>query len=73
MLVVIGICIIGFILGLSMVTKGGKDMLELIVNSTVSWNIIIIVLLEVLVVAWMYGAKTFCTNIEEMGIRIAIQ
>ena len=69
MLVVVGTCTIGFIFGLSMVTNGGKDMLDLIVNGAISWNVLLIALLEVLVVAWMYGANTFWANIEEMGIK----
>ena len=69
MLVVVGTCTISFLLGLSMVTKGGKDMLELLDGATFSWNVLLIVLLEVLVVAWMYGADTFWADIEKMGIR----
>ena len=69
MLVVVGTSAISFILGLSMVTKGGKDLLDLIAGAAFSWNVLLIALLEVLVVAWMFGADTFWDSIEEMGIR----
>ena len=68
MLVVVGTCTICFILGLPMVTKEGKDMLELLDGAAFSWNVLLIALLEVIVVAWMYGADTFWTNIEDMCI-----
>ena len=44
-------------------------MLDLIAGAAFSWNVLLIALLEVLVVAWMFGADTFWDNIEEMGIR----
>ena len=68
MLVVFGTCTVSFILGLSMVTKGGIDMLNLIIDASFSWNQLLIALLEVVVVGWMYGADRFWDNIEEMGI-----
>ena len=69
MLVVVIICTISFIMGLSMTTKSGKDMLDLIIESNTSWNILFIALLEVLVIAWVYGADKFWDNIEEMGMK----
>ena len=69
MLVVIITCTISLILGLSMVTKGGKDMLDLIIEANTSWNILFIALLEVLFITWVYGADKFWDNIEEMGMK----
>ena len=69
MLVVVITCIISLILGLSMVTKGGKDMLDLIIEANTSWNILFIALLEVLFVAWVYGSDKFWNNIEDMGMK----
>ena len=69
MLVVVITCTISAILGLSMVTKGGKDMLDLIIEANTSWNILFIALVEVLFVAWVYGADRFWNNIEEMGMK----
>ena len=68
MLVVFGTCTACFILGLSMVTKGGIDMLKLIRNATFSWNHLFIALLEIVVVGWIYGAYRLWDNVEEMGI-----
>ena len=69
MLVVAITCTMSFILGLSMATKSGNDMLDIIIESNTSWNILFIALLEVLVVAWVYGADKFWENIEEMGMK----
>ena len=69
MLVVVGTCTISFILGLSMVTNGGIDMLNLIGDAAFSWNHLLIALLEVIVVGWMYGADRLWKNVEEMGIK----
>ena len=69
MLVVAISCTISFLLGLSMATKSGKDMLDLVIESNTSWNMLMIALLEVLVVAWAYGADQFWENIEEMGMK----
>ena len=68
MLAVVGVCTICFILGLPMVTKGGIDMLNLIMDVTFSWNHLLITLLEVIAVGWMYGADRLWKNIEDMGI-----
>jgi len=68
--VVIGASILGFILGLSMCTKGGVFMFELINWYSASWGLIICAIIELLLVSWAYGFKRFLSNIEEMGIWI---
>ena len=65
--VVVVICVVSFLLGLPMTTRGGKDILDLLNGPSLSWNVLLVALLEVLTVAWMYGAHKFWANVEEMG------
>merc|ERR1712115_349701 len=69
--VVIGASILGFILGLSMCTKGGVFMFELM-DISVSWSIIICAIIEILIVSWAYGFNRLLSNIKEMGIWIPL-
>ena len=69
-MVVIGICVAGFLLGLSMVTQGGLYMFTLIDSTAFSWNLLLFALLEVTLVAWIYGIDPFFKNLEEMNIRL---
>ena len=66
--VVVGICVVGFLLGLSMVTQGGLYMFTLIDSTAFSWNLLLFALLEVVLVAWIYGIDPFFKNLEEMNI-----
>ena len=68
--VVIGICFIGFLSGLSMCTHAGIYMFELLDNTCASWNILLFAILELVVVSWIYGVRRFMKNIEEMDIHI---
>ena len=69
-MVVIGICVVGFLLGLSMVTQGGLYMFTLIDSTAFSWNLLLFALLEVVLVAWIYGIDPFFKNLEEMSISL---
>jgi len=70
--VVIGACVLGFLLGLSCCTKGGIFMFSLIDSYASSWGLLICAITEVVLVMWIYGFKRFFKNIEEMGIKIPI-
>ena len=70
-LVVIGTCLVGFLLGLSMCTTSGFYVFELMDRSCASWNLILLALIEVIVMAWMYGPNNFLSNIEDMEINIS--
>ena len=61
--VVIGVCGAGFILGLSMCAQGGILMFTLIDATSASWNILLFAIIELILVAWMYGADNFMENI----------
>merc|ERR1712154_407164 len=55
--VVIGACVVGFLLGLTCTSRGGLFMCAIT---------------EVLLVMYLYGWRNFMENIEEMGIRIPL-
>eukprot|EP00092_Neocalanus_flemingeri_P029348 GFUD01031860.1.p1 GENE.GFUD01031860.1~~GFUD01031860.1.p1 ORF type:complete len:652 (+),score=154.25 GFUD01031860.1:264-2219(+) len=68
--VVIFASIIGFILGLTMCTRGGIFMFELINWYSASWGLLICAITEILVVMYGYGYKNFLENMEEMGLKL---
>jgi len=68
--VVIGVCAVGFILGLSMCSAGGILMFTLIDATCASWNILLFAIIELILVAWMYGVDNFMDNIREMKMNL---
>ena len=66
--VVMGTCTIGFLLGLTMCTKGGIYIFDFLRKHIVSWNVLIFGLLELFVVVVLYGPNKFMANIQEMGM-----
>merc|ERR1711970_686673 len=68
--VVIAASILGFILGLTMCTRGGIFMFELINWYSASWGLLICAITEILIVMYGYGYKNFMENLEEMGLNI---
>ena len=63
--VVISVCVLGFLSGLSMCTSGGYYMFTLIDDKSASWNLLLVAFLEVILVGWIYGADRFLDNIKE--------
>ena len=70
-LVVIFTSVISFVLGLSMCMDGGYYMLDLIDKNGITWNILFIVMLEMILVGWVYGANNVMNNLKEMGIHLS--
>merc|ERR1711915_130328 len=68
--VVIVASIIGFILGLTMCTRGGLFMFELINWYSASWGLLICAITEILIIMYAYGYKNFLENMEEMGLKL---
>merc|ERR1712066_471781 len=68
--VVIGACVVGFLLGLTCTSRGGLFMFSLIDWYASSWGLLICAVTEVLLVMYLYGWRNFMENIEEMGLRI---
>ena len=68
--VVISVCVLGFLSGLSMCTSGGYYMFTLIDDKSASWNLLLVAFLEVILVGWIYGADRFLDNIKEMDMNL---
>ncbi|CAG0902842.1 unnamed protein product [Darwinula stevensoni] len=64
--VVIGMSCIGFLLGLSMCFDGGFYMFVLFDNYSATWSLMILSILEVLLIAYVYGYDKFKENLAEM-------
>jgi len=60
------LCFIFFILGLPLMTGSGIYWIVLMDDFAGSWGLIIIALIEVIAIAWVYGADNFIENIKEM-------
>ena len=67
--VVITVCAICFLLGLSMCADGGLFMFQLFNDNSMTWNVLLFAIIQVLIVSWSYGADNFLRNIEEMKIK----
>ena len=66
--VTLGVCTIMFLGGLSMCMNGGYYMFDLFDQVCGSWNILLIALIEVVIVAWLYGANRIIDDIRKMDI-----
>ncbi|XP_043266393.1 sodium- and chloride-dependent glycine transporter 1-like isoform X2 [Venturia canescens] len=65
-LVILGICVVCWLLGLPMVCNGGIYLYTLMDWNTASWAILLIGFVEVALPAWCYGCNKFLGNIAEM-------
>ena len=68
--VVIATCSAGFLLGLSMVTEGGVYLLTLLDAKCASWNMTMMAIFEIILVAWVYGTDKLFDNISEMEMQL---
>ncbi|WAQ97849.1 SC6A5-like protein, partial [Mya arenaria] len=59
-------CIIGFLLGIPMTTKGGILVLTMFDWYSGSYNLMLISLFELVAVCWFYGIRKFMKDIEMM-------
>ncbi|XP_041363449.1 sodium- and chloride-dependent GABA transporter 2-like [Gigantopelta aegis] len=66
MMVVIGLCSIFFLLGLTLTTQGGIYMLDLMDNYAGGWNVMLIAIAECIAIVYVYGAFRFLKDIETM-------
>lgn len=64
--IILGICIVGFLLGLPMTTQGGVYVLQIMDNYVAAWSLLMIGLCEVLAITHVYGWRRFCKDIELM-------
>eukprot|EP00093_Oithona_nana_P002458 02458.XXX_40626_42825_1 [CDS] Oithona nana genome sequencing. len=63
---VIALALLMTVLGLTFTCPGGIHMFTLFNNCAPSWNLIFFALIEVILVAWVYGMDNFLENITEM-------
>jgi solute carrier family 6 amino acid transporter-like protein 5/7/9/14 len=60
------ICLVGYILGLSVCTRGGMYVLQLIDNYAATYSLLIIGFCECMVLSYVYGVDNFMKDIEMM-------
>ncbi len=69
--VVLWLCIIGFVIGILFVTRGGYYWLDIVDHHITDYGLVTIALLECVVVGWIFGAKKFRKEINDTSeIRI---
>jgi len=67
--IVIGSCVLFFLLGLPMCTEGGLHLFKIFDKRCTS-SLLLLVLVEMILISYIYGAKKFFGNVEEMGISL---
>ncbi|PAA47147.1 hypothetical protein BOX15_Mlig024827g2 [Macrostomum lignano] len=65
-LLILGISVVFFFIGLSMCTPGGPQLLTIFDDYSGGWNIMVIAILECVSICYVYGVKRFCDDIEAM-------
>lgn len=63
---VLACCVVCFLLGLPLTTKGGMHVLTLYNWYAASYALIMLSFLELVIVAWIYGVRNFIKDIELM-------
>ncbi|CAH1266942.1 SLC6A5 [Branchiostoma lanceolatum] len=66
MFIVLGMCAIGFLLGLPLVTQGGFYLLQLMDNYSGTFSLLVVAIVECVVVGWVYGCDRFLDDISMM-------
>ena len=67
--VVGGVCLVGFILGLPMCLQGGFYLFVLLDWYSGAWSLLVLAVVEVVLVAWVYGTDRLARDIYNMGIK----
>lgn len=71
-LVVLGLCFVMFIMGLSCVTQGGMYVFNLFDSFSAGISLLFLVIFELIVVGWIYGAERFAQDVAFMtGIPVS--
>ncbi|KAL9952411.1 hypothetical protein ACROYT_G039661 [Oculina patagonica] len=71
--VVLAVCLVMFVLGLSCVTQGGIYVFNLLDSFSAGISLLFLVMFELLVVGWIYGAQKFAKSIERAtGRRVSM-
>ncbi|XP_013789084.1 sodium- and chloride-dependent glycine transporter 1-like [Limulus polyphemus] len=64
--VVIGTCLVCFVIGLPMCAEGGVYLFTLIDSYAAGWSILVLGLLECIIISWVYGINRYCDDIAQM-------
>uniref|UniRef100_A0A4W3KC56 Transporter n=1 Tax=Callorhinchus milii TaxID=7868 RepID=A0A4W3KC56_CALMI len=64
--VVLGVCVLAFLLGIPNVTQGGVYVFQLLDHYTAKISIVFLTFFEVISVSYIYGVPRLCRNIETM-------
>jgi len=64
--VTVGVCVVGYLFGLMYVTPGGLHILDLVDNFAATFVIYVAAMVEVGAIAYIYGLRNFCSDIEFM-------
>lgn len=59
-------CMLGFVLGLPLVTRSGFHLLDLVDNATGGFPLLIVGLIEIITIMYIYGYKKFHEDVEMM-------
>ncbi|KAK0043211.1 sodium- and chloride-dependent glycine transporter 1 [Biomphalaria pfeifferi] len=62
----IAVCLMGFILGIPMVTQGGSHLLNLVDEAVLGFPLLLIGLFEYIVIIYLYGFNKFSQDINAM-------
>uniref|UniRef100_A0A2C9KN30 Uncharacterized protein n=1 Tax=Biomphalaria glabrata TaxID=6526 RepID=A0A2C9KN30_BIOGL len=62
----IAVCMMGFILGIPMVTQGGSHLLNLVDEAVLGFPLLLIGLFEYIVIIYLYGFNKFSQDINAM-------
>ncbi|CAG5119645.1 unnamed protein product [Candidula unifasciata] len=62
----ISVCLLGFILGIPMVTQGGSHLLDLVDEAVLGFPLLFIGLFEYVVVIYIYGYSRFAADVKAM-------
>jgi len=65
-LVLLALCVVQYLIGLSCVTKGGIYVLNIFDSQSGGLTLIVVVIFEAIAVSWGYGVEKFCENIKSM-------
>ncbi|XP_014772306.1 sodium-dependent proline transporter isoform X1 [Octopus bimaculoides] len=64
--VVLTVCILGFLSGLTVCTDGGMYILQLMDSYAASWAVFLMAIIECVLIGWVHGAQEFIIEVELM-------
>ena len=70
--ILVGMCVVMFVLGIPLVTQGGIHMWVVLDRYTSDFNLCLFLILECVAVCWVYGLKRFLADIEMMLGKLSI-